>query len=369
MKNPTRKGVGIIGCGNISQAYFKGVDSFDNVKVIACADINESAAKAKAEEFKVEALSVEALLARKDIEIVVNLTTPQHHVSVNKAILAAGKHAHCEKPFGLDLKGGQEVLDLARAKNLRVSSAPDTFLGAGHQTCRKWIDDGWIGTPLAGTAFMMCPGHESWHPSPEFYYLKGGGPMLDMGPYYVTALVNLLGPAKRVVAMTTRSWKERTITSEPKKGTKMKVEVDTHQAGVIQFESGALISMVMSFDVRKHAHHPIEIYGTEGSLKCPDPNTFGGEPAFSKGRGVDWTAIPLSHPHDKNSRGIGVADLALAVDQGRLPRCDGSLAQHVLEVMLAFETSSHEGRPVDITTKTQQPPALPLETREGHLIG
>jgi len=369
MGEPKKKGVGIIGCGNISQAYFKGIDVYDNVKVIACADINEAAAKEKAEEYGVEALSTEALLARDDIEVVVNLTTPQYHVPVNKAILEAGKHAHCEKPFGLDLQGGQEVLDLAKAKGLRVGCAPDTFLGAGHQTCRKWIDDGWIGQPLAGTAFMMCPGHESWHPSPEFYYLKGGGPMLDMGPYYVTALVNLLGPAKRVIAMTKKSWTERTITSDPKKGTVMPVEIDTHQAGVIEFQNGALITVVMSFDVRRHGHHPIEIYGSEGSIQCPDPNGFGGEPTYSSRNKRDWTPIPLSHPHKGNHRGVGAADLALAVDQGRTPRCDGSLALHALEVMLAFETSSQQGQPIEIKTQTQQPAALPLETREGQLVG
>jgi len=363
------KGVGIIGCGNISQAYFKGLAPFDNVKIIACADINEDVSKAKAEEHEVESLGTDALLARDDIDVVVNLTTPQHHVPVNKTILEAGKHAHCEKPFGLDLKGGQEVLDLANSKGLKVGCAPDTFLGAGQQTCRKWIDDGWIGQPLAGTAFMMCPGHESWHPNPEFYYLKGGGPMLDMGPYYITALVNLLGPAKRVTAITKKSWETRTITSEAKKGTIIPVEIDTHQAGVIEFQNGALITVVMSFDVRRHGHHPIEIYGSEGSIQCPDPNGFGGDPMYSSRNDREWKSIPHSHPHKGGHRGIGVADLALAVEQNRTPRCDGSLALHVLEVMLAFESSSEAGHPIDIKTPTQQPDALPQGTREGQLIG
>lgn len=362
-----KKGVGIVGCGNISKVYFKGLEGFDNVEVVACADIVSQSAQEKAQEYGVEALSVEALLARKDIDIVVNLTTPQHHTSVNAKILESGKHAYCEKPFGLDTSSGQEVLDLAQSKALKVGCAPDTFLGAGLQTCRKWIDDGWIGQPLSGTAVMMGPGHESWHPNPEFYYLKGGGPMLDMGPYYLTALVHLLGPVRRVVGMTKKGWEQRTITSEPKKGQVMEVEIDTHQCGVVEFENGALVSLIMSFDVQGHGHHPIEIYGSRGSLQVPDPNTFGGEPRFKANRKGDWVVLPYSHPHPENSRGIGVADMAVAIEEGRSVRCSGDLAQHVLEVMLAFEASSQSGSAVTISTPCDRPAALPLNTRQGSL--
>ncbi len=215
--------VGVIGCGNISDAYFKASQTFKNLEIVACADQRRQAAEAKAVVYGLRVLTAEELLADKSIEIVLNLTTPQAHTEINLLALKAGKHAYCEKPFGLDRKSGQEVLRQAEKKQLYTGCAPDTFLGGSHQTCRKLIDDGIIGTPLSGTAYMMCHGHESWHPAPAFYYLKGGGPLFDMGPYYITALVNMLGPVKRVAAINTKGFKTRVATSEKAKGQRLKV--------------------------------------------------------------------------------------------------------------------------------------------------
>jgi predicted dehydrogenase len=243
--------VGIIGCGNISGIYLKNcTQTFEILEVAACADLIHERAQAQAREYGVpKACSVEELLQDPKIEIVLNLTTPKAHYEVSKAALEAGKHVYVEKPLAVAREDGQAILELAKSKNLLVGCAPDTFLGAGLQTCRKLIDDGWIGEPVAATAFMTCHGHESWHPDPEFYYEIGGGPMLDMGPYYLTALISLLGPVDRVTGSSRITFPERTITSQPKYGKQIKVETPTHIAGVIDFASGAVGTIITSFDV------------------------------------------------------------------------------------------------------------------------
>ncbi|MDA3799212.1 MAG: Gfo/Idh/MocA family oxidoreductase [Kiritimatiellae bacterium] len=349
--------VGIIGCGNISGAYLNCVKQFPNIEIAAVADINMEAAQAKAEEFEIKAVTVDEILADKEIEIIVNLTIPQAHASVNIQALNAGKHVHCEKPFAVTLEEGQEVLKLAKEKNLYVGCAPDTFLGGGIQTCRKLIDDNWIGKPISGTAFMMCPGHESWHPNPGFYYLNGGGPLFDMGPYYITALINLLGPIKRVCASTGKGFEKRVCTAESTNGTILPVETATHLTGILDFECGTVITMTMSFDVQKHFHKNIEIYGTEGSLVVPDPNGFGGEILLSTYKG-DWKEMPYSHKFTDNARIFGVSDMADAIKNGRINRCSGELAYHVLEVMHAFQKSSDSGCHVNIESTCEQPEAL-----------
>ncbi len=366
MSSGTPVKVGIVGCGNISQAYFNASKKFKNVELVACADMRVEAAHAKAAENKVEAMTVDALLASKELELVLNLTTPQAHVELNTRSLEAGKHAYCEKPLGIDRGEGKQSVDVAKNKKLRLGCAPDTFLGGGHQTCRKLIDDGWIGAPVAGTAFMMCHGHESWHPNPGFYYLKGGGPMLDMGPYYLTALVNMLGPVRRVCASTAMPFKERLCTSKERGGERLPVEVQTHQAGIVDFVSGAVVTVVMTFDVWRGDHHPIEIYGTEGSLKVPDPNGFGGKVLVSR-RGAEWTEVPLTHGYTDNYRSVGMADMAAAARSGRAHRCSGDLAYHVLEVMQSFAESSRQGTHIDITSACERPAALPLGLMDGEL--
>ena len=307
------------------------------------------------------------LLADPAIDIVVNLTIPKVHVEVGLAVVRAGKHVHSEKPLGITTAEARRLLEAARERGVRVGCAPDTFLGGAHQTCRALVDEGAIGRPVGGTAFFLCPGHERWHPNPDFYYLEGGGPMLDMGPYYITDLVNLLGPVARVAGMTSRLRDERIITSEPREGVRIPVETATHVAGTLQFRSGAIVSIAMSFDVAKHKHKPIELYGTEASLLVPDPNFFGGEIARAV-PGEGWEEIETRHPYaDGNYRSIGVADMAHAIRAGRPHRASGDLAFHVLEVMEAFGRSSQAGAFIDITSRPERPAPLPADLRLGEL--
>lgn len=366
---PPPLSVGIIGCGNISNAYFKGAQLFRAIEVQACADLNPEAARRQAETYGVEARSVTSLLESEDVEVILNLTIPAAHAEVNLQALAAGKHVYTEKPFALSLAESQQVLELAAEKGLRVGSAPDTFLGAGLQTCRRLVDQAWIGTPLSGTAFMLCPGHESWHPSPAFYYARGGGPMLDMGPYYLTALVHLLGPIRSVMATTAKARELRLATSEGAFGQQLPVEVPTHYSGTVTFVSGAVVTVVMSFDVQRHLHKNIELYGSAGSLQVPDPNSFGGPVRLFRPGNADWQDIPFTHGYRENSRSLGLADLATAIQHGRPHRCSGELAHHVLEAMLAFETSAEQGRRMDLSSTCTQPAPLPMELLPGLLDG
>ena len=348
-------GAGIIGCGNISAAYLRALPGLGTVRLVAVADANPQASAARAAEFGVKACSVAELLADPAIALVINLTTPQSHVEVGLAALAAGKHVHSEKPLGTNFADGARLMAAAQAAGLRVGCAPDTFLGGGHQTCRQLVDAGRIGTPVGGTAFFMCPGHESWHPNPDFYYHAGGGPMLDMGPYYLTALVNLLGPVESVAGMVATPRPVRRIGSAPRQGESITVEVPTHVAGVIRFVSGAIVQVATSFDVSGHRHAPIELYGTEGTLMVPDPNRFGG-PVQLLPTGGEWQEIPVTSPYaDGNFRGIGAADMAGAIQAGRPHRASGALALHVLEVMEAFGRSSDAGRFIAIETRVERP--------------
>ncbi len=359
--------VGIVGCGNISPAYFRGCAVFDILDVVACADIDVARAKARAEEFNIpKACSVEELLADPEIEIVINLTIPAAHAEVSLQAIAAGKNVHEEKPLALNRDDGKKILDAAEAKGLLVGCAPDTFLGGGLQTSRKLIDDGWIGQPIAATAFMAVHGHESWHPNPEFYYKAGGGPLFDMGPYYLTALVHLLGPIKRVGASSRTSFAQRTITSQPLNGTKIDVDVTTHLAGVVDFASGAIGTIIMSFDVWSHNLPLLEIYGSEGSMRVPDPNGFGGPVMVRRAGESDWKEIPLSHS-DQVGRGIGVADMAYALRSGRPHRVSGQLAYHILDVMQAFDESSTSGRHIKIKSSVKRPAPLPMGLLKGEL--
>ncbi|HOX37853.1 MAG TPA: Gfo/Idh/MocA family oxidoreductase [Candidatus Brocadiia bacterium] len=359
--------IGIIGCGNISGIYFQSGKSFENLEVVACSDLDMEKAGARGAEFGVPACPVQDLLSNPEIEIVVNLTVPKAHAEVNIAALKAGKSAYCEKPFATSREDGRKVMKLARSKGLLVSGAPDTFLGGGIQTCRKLIDDGWIGQPVASTAFMLCHGHETWHPSPEFYYEVGGGPMFDMGPYYLTALVNLLGPVRRVTAATKITFPDRLITSQPKCGKRVKVETPTHIAGVMDFANGVIGTIVTSFDVWSAQVPCIEIYGTEGTMQVPDPNGFGGAIRIHRPGMNSWAEIPLAFGYADNSRGIGVADMAKAMRSGRKQRAGGELAYHVLDIMCAFHDASDAGRHVELESKCERPAPLPLGLTPGSL--
>ena len=359
--------IGIIGCGNIFNAYINGCAMFRSVQVVACADVNMAAAQAKATEHKLQAMTVDELLADPSIGAVINLTIPKVHGEVSLKILRAGKHVYSEKPLALNVEEGQKILAFAREKKLKVGCAPDTFLGAGLQTCRKLIDDGWIGKPLSGTAFMLARGPEGWHPNPAFFYQQGAGPMLDMGPYYVTALVHLLGPVKAVSAMTGKGYEQRLATCKEHFGEMLPVEVPTHYSGNLLFDNGAIITLVVSFDVHRHNHRPIEIYGTEGSLSVPDPNGFGGTVSLFTAGGADWREMPYAFGYKDNSRGIGLADMVQGIQSGRAHRCDGSLALHALEVMLAFEKSSTTKSWVEIANRCVQPQAFPAGLTHGIL--
>jgi predicted dehydrogenase len=373
--------MGVIGCGNISGIYLYNAYRFRNIELVAVADLDPARAAAKVDEIKAKyntdwklqgepalpkACSVEELLGQKDIEMVLNLTVPKAHASVALAALAAGKHTYHEKPFATNREDGRKILAAAETKKLRVGSAPDTFLGGGIQTCRKLIDDGWIGDVVGCTAFMTCPGHESWHPDPEFYYQSGGGPMFDMGPYYLSALVNLIGPVKRVSGMARASYKTRTITSAKKFGKKIDVETPTHISTNLEFAGGAIGTMIMSFDVYGANLPRIEIFGTRGSLSVPDPNTFGGEIKLKVGRN-DWAPAPLVFGYRENTRGLGVADMAAAIQAKRPHRANGELAYHVLDVMAASLETAEQGKTVTLASTCERPAALPLGLADGEI--
>ena len=359
--------VGIIGCGNICSIYFKRMKAMQALDVAACADMLPERAKAKGEEFGVKPVTVKELLADDSIEIVVNLTIPKAHAEVALSAIEAGKSVYNEKPIAITRADGKKMLELAKKKKVRVGGAPDTFLGGGIQTCRKLIDDGWIGKPIAATAFMTCHGHESWHPDPEFYYKVGGGPMFDMGPYYLTAMVNLMGPVRAVAGMTKASFPTRTITSQPKFGTVIKVDVPTHVAGLMEFKAGAIGTIITSFDVWAAELPRIEIYGTSGTLSVPDPNGFGGPVRMRRAGDKEWSVIPLTHGYAENSRGLGVADMACGLRSGRAHRASGELTYHVLDIMHAFHDASDAGKHIELESTCKQPAPMPMGLLEGQL--
>lgn len=356
--------VAAIGCGDIfRKAYVPGIRACPGLALVACADQDAARARAAAQEFGIPfGGTSEEVLARADVDLVLNLTVPQAHAPVALAALRAGKHVYGEKPLALSTAEAAPVLALARERGLQVGCAPDTVLGAGIQTARAAIDAGLIGRPVAATAVMACHGHEHWHPSPAFYYQRGGGPLLDMGPYYLTALATLLGPARRACAMSGRAFAEREISSKPLAGTRVPVEIETHVAGQLAYDGGAIASIVMSFDTWKHSLPCIEIHGTEGSLSVPDPNGFGGAVRLARRRG-DWEELP--HRHPENRRGIGVADLADAIASGRAARCSGELAFHVLDTMESLLAAAANGRTVEIASPGLRPAALPAGLAAG----
>ena len=351
--------VAVVGCGNISDIYFQNLAKFQAVQVVACADLDLARAQATALKYGIaRAGTVEEILNDPNIDLILNLTTPDAHASVALAALKADKHVYNEKPLALELSDAREMLELAGAKNLRLGGAPDTFLGGGLQTCRQLIDDGAIGTPLAASAFMTCPGHESWHPNPAFYYQPGAGPMFDMGPYYLTALVSLLGSVQRVTGQARASFPTRTITSQPKYGEKITVNTPTHVTGLLEFENGVQGTMMTSFDVWAANLPFIEIYGSEGSLSLPDPNTFGGAiKLFQKDEKI-WKDISITRGFTENSRGLGVADMAKGIQKNLPHRANGTLALHVLEIMHGFLASSNLGQHLEIQSRCVQPAPL-----------
>lgn len=365
-------GVGIIGCGNISTTYFSLAPLFKGLKVLACADLNRNAAELKAEEYGVKAQSIPELLANSEIDVIVNLTIPAAHFSVSKAILEAGKHVYSEKPLVLTLEEGEELRKVAAEKKLSVGCAPDTFLGGSHQLARKYIDEGRVGRITSGTCHVMSPGMEMWHPNPGFFFVAGGGPILDLGPYYIANLINLIGPVKRVGALTSMANTTRTITSQPLAGQTIPVETPTNIHALLEFVNGATITLSASWDVWSHRHANMELYGTEGSLFVPDPNFFGGVVEAS-GQNKDIQPVEeWDHPFGKsnqespqgpraNYRTAGLADMAMALIEGRDARCSLERALHGIDVMTSILKSGEEGRFIDMTTTCTQPAALGIE--------
>ena len=365
--------IGIIGCGVISETYFRLAPSFRDLNIVACADIVPAMAKAKARQYGVHALSVDALLASDEIDVVINLTVPTAHYDVTKSILSAGKHAYSEKPLALSAKEAKKLVAEADRRGLKLGCAPDTFLGGGGQTARRLIDKGAIGTVVSGTAHVLSHGMEHWHPNPGFFFQPGAGPMLDLGPYYVTALVNLLGPVKTVAAMAKSGFSHRLVTADgPMKGRKVKVATPTTINAMLEFHSGAEVTIATSWDVWKHGHaNPIELYGTKGSMLVPDPNFFGGTIAYSDGGGdyveVDAALAPFGGlnyqgrpgtPMRSNYRMLGVADLVDAVRRKREPRCSGRLAAHVLDVMESTLVSAASRKFVTLKSEVARPKPL-----------
>lgn len=353
--------IGIIGLGKICDQYFKGCRAYEILEIVACADLDLARARARATEYAVpRACTVAELLTAPDIDLVLNLTVPQAHAEVNEAALLAGKHVYAEKPFALNSQDGARVLALARERGLLVGCAPDTFLGGGLQTARKALDDGLIGRPVAAFAFMLGHGPESWHPAPEFYYKRGGGPMFDMGPYYITALVTLLGPVARVSGSAQTSFPEREITSQPLAGTKIRVDVPTHYAGTMDFANGAVATIAMSFDVWSGPAMPrIVVYGSEGTLDIPDPNMFDGSVRLFRPGVKEPETIPPVHSLLRG-RGTGVADMAYSILRRDRPhRASGELASHAVEIMEAFERSSTGGTHERLRSTCARPMALP----------
>lgn len=352
--------LGIVGCGTISEIYLANCAGFAGVEVVACADMLPERARARAAQFQVpRAYSVDELLADPVIELVLNLTIPAAHADVALAALAAGKSVYNEKPIAIERADARRMLELAAAKGLLVGAAPDTVLGAGVQTCRSLIDSGAIGVPVAATAFMVSHGHESWHPDPAFYYQHGGGPLFDMGPYYLTALATLLGPARRVTGSARISFPERVISSAPRRGERIAVTVPTHVAAVIDYAQGAVATLITSFDIWSAKLPPLEIYGSEGTLSVPDPNTFGGPVYLRRADERERREVALTHGYAQNSRGLGVADLAAALRAGRPARASGELAYHVLDIMHAIHDASREGRHMELASGCDRPAPMP----------
>ncbi len=357
---------GMVGVGCISGIYlenFKNV--FRDVELVAVCDLIRERAENAQKNYNVPKLydTMEELFADPEIDVVLNLTRPYQHYEVSKGALLAGKHVYSEKPLGVDMNEGKELVRIAKEKGLWLGGAPDTFMGAGIQSCRKLIDEGLIGDAVGGRCVMTCHGHESWHPDPDFYYQRGGGPLFDMGPYYITCMINLLGGIRSVYGYAKTSYPERLITAKPHVGEIIKVNVPTHIEAILNFESGVSVSLLTSFDVYNTRQTNIELYGTKGTLYVPDPNCFGGTINFFNGEKGAMEEYPLTFDYAENSRCLGLDDMCAAIEQGRKGRTTYKQTFHVLEAMCGIIESAKTGEVYEMTTKFEREapmdPALP----------
>lgn len=374
--NPVKTAV--IGCGNISSIYLENAATWDILDMVACADLDLARAESQAAKFNIpRAAPVADVLADADIELIINLTIPAAHAEIGLAALRAGKSVYNEKPLAISREEGRQLLQEAQARGLRVGNAPDTFLGGGLQTCRQLIDAGEIGTPVAATGFMFIQGPEAWHPDPAFLYQVGAGPLFDMGPYYLTALISMLGPIRRVTGSARITYPERTIGHGPRQGQKIPVETPTHIASVLDFAGGPVATLITSFDVAVSAGAALNLYdvggalleiqGTAGTLSLPDPNVFAGPVRLRRLGEAEWREVSLTYGHTQNSRGLGVADLAYAIRTGRPHRANGKMAFHVLDAMHAVLEASATGRHIELTSTCERPAPLPVGLPERQL--
>jgi predicted dehydrogenase len=358
-------GVGVIGAGFIADIYLKNLTTmFGNVRVVGVADLVPERARARADTYGVAPLTVDELLQRPEIGIVVNLTIPQAHAEVAFAAVRAGKAIYNEKPLTMERADSDQLLAEAAQRGVLVGCAPDTFLGGGLQTARQVLDDGIIGEPVAFQGTMITRGHELWHPNPDFYYQAGVGPMFDMGPYYVTAIAALLGPVGGVTSLARATFPERTIASQPRYGEKIAVQTPTHIVASLELASGVIGSLTQTFDLWDTTHSELVVYGTKGTLRLPDPNTFGGPISLLRAGADTWEELPITHGYTENSRGLGVSDLASALRNGTTTRASGDLARHVLDVMHASLESAAQGHRVAITTRAERPAPLGGRSRQ-----
>jgi predicted dehydrogenase len=363
--------LGVVGCGNVSGDYFQSCATHPQLDVVACADVDRAAAEQQASRYGIPSVEDPAeLLTDPAVELVVNLTPPALHADITRQAIAAGKHVFSEKPLAPSLEIADEVIAAARSANVAVGCAPATFLGGSLQTCRKLIDDGWIGEPVAATAFFTSRGYEHWHPYVDSYYGPGSGPMLDVGPYSVTALLHLLGPVARVCGSTKRFSDTRPRPASYAGSAEIPVQVATHAAGTVDFAGGPVATLIASWEIWATRLPYIEIYGTEGTLSVPNPDEFSGTPAIRRAEledlaqvptapsGGNWCDVPMTHRGDVG-RGIAIADMVDALRTGRAFRANSELAYHALEVMLAFDRSSESGTHIEIRSSCERPAPLP----------
>ena len=362
--------IGLIGCGNISDTYFQSQNIFNNLKIVACADIVQELAEKKANQYNTKSLSVENLLNNKDIDIVLNLTIPSAHKEIILKSMENGKHCFSEKPLAMNFKEGLEIKELSNKKKLFVGCAPDTFLGAAGQKARSLIEDNSIGNVVLGTFNIMSHGMEDWHPNPDFFFKPGGGPVFDLGVYYLTQLVNLNGPIRSVMATNATASNERIITSKPRYGEKISVETPTTLMGALDFYNNSKIQFFCSWDIWKHSHTNMELYGDKGSIIMPDPNFFSGDILISnKNNGwekIDNNKMLLGAPNKTdnigtkiaNYRGIGLSDMINAIANNTDFRCSLDLSLHILEIMESITISAKDNKQINIITKPKQPKPL-----------
>ena len=355
----SKMNIGIIGCGSVSEWYFGAPKLFRVLKIVACADIRMERAREKAAKHNIRWCTVTEMLADPSIQLVINLTPPQAHAEISIAVLEAGKHLYTEKPLAITRADAVQMIRLAEYRGMRISAAPDTFMGGAVQTCRQLIDEGAIGKPIAAMAFMLRLGVENWHPDPAFLFQRGGGPLFDMGPYYLTVLINLLGPIRLVTGIARITFPKRQIAGHPGVGAVISVETPTHLASVLEFSNGTIATLVTSFDLWSSRIPFMEIHGSEGALSIPDPSQFGGTVLLRRVSEQEWHDVPITHGYTEQSRGIGIADMVYAIREGRPHRASAELAYHVLDTMVAIEESSEHGMHIKLASSCLRPAPLP----------